>query len=207
MSALPDSATLDRLRAAKAALRKEMMSRRRAAHRAMGPDAAEAVAGRFLAALGETLARRPVVSGYWPMGDELDVRPLLHRLHALGCTIGLPIVTPKGTPLVFRAWTPKSPMEAGVFGTSHPAEDSRVTPELVIAAFLAFDRHGWRLGYGGGYYDRTLARLRTEGTVLAAGIGYDAQEVGAVPTGPSDQRLDWVITETRAVRAAPRAIA
>jgi 5-formyltetrahydrofolate cyclo-ligase len=200
---LAATATIDALRAAKAALRKEMMAIRRTAHRAAGAAASETVCARFVATFAEALARRPVVSAYWPMGDELDVRPLLHGLHALGCRIGLPIVTPRGTPLIFRAWTPETPMEAGVFGTSHPVPDMRVTPELVIAAFLAFDRRGWRLGYGGGYYDRTLAKLRGEGPVLAVGVGYDAQEVAEVPITPSDERLDWVVTETRAIRAAP----
>ncbi len=136
----------------------------------------------------EALAGRPPVAGYWPMVDELDVRPLVHRLHAQGCPIGLPVVTPRGTPLVFRAWTPEAAMVAGVYGTSHPACEDEVMPGVVVAPLLAFDRHGWRLGYGGGYYDRTLAKLRGEGQVLAVGVGYDAQEVelGADrPAGPA----------------------
>lgn len=200
---MPEATSIDALRAAKAALRKSMMAARRTVHRARGAAAAEAVAERFVAALADPLSARPVVAGYWPMADELDVRPLLDRIAALGCPIGLPIVTPRGTPLVFRAWRPGAAMAAGVFGTSHPASDEEVTPHLVIVPLLAFDCAGRRLGYGGGYYDRTLSTLRRGGPVLAAGVAYDVQEAERVPTARSDEPLDWVITETRAIRVAP----
>ncbi len=193
---------LDGLSAEKAALRKRMMAARRVVHRAAGAAAAERVAALFVGAFADALAARPTVAGYWPMVDELDVRPLLERVAALGCPVGLPVVTPRGTPLVFRAWRPGAAMVAGVFGTSHPADATEVTPELVIAPLLAFDAAGRRLGYGGGYYDRTLARLRAAGGVLAVGVGYDAQEVERVPTGPSDRTLDAVVTETRVLRIA-----
>ncbi len=200
---MPEAASPDAVRAEKAALRKSMMAARRNVHRTSGAAAAERVAANFVAALADALAARPLVAGYWPMVDELDLRPLLARIHGLGCAIGLPIVTARGTPLIFRAWAPGAAMVAGVFGTSHPASDEEVTPALVIAPLLAFDAAGRRLGYGGGYYDRTLAKLRRVGPVLAAGVAYDAQEVDRVPTTGADQKLDWVVTETRALRFAP----
>ena len=193
------------LLAAKAALRKTALEMRRRATRATGPDVALAVRDRFVATFAARLAAepRPVVSGYWPMGDELDLRPLMERLAAMGVPLALPAVTAKGAPLAFRAWRPGDALEAGVFGTAHPPPTSpEAVPDIVVAALLAFDQAGGRLGWGGGYYDRTVAALRRSRAVLKVGVAFDAQEVPAVPMGTRDQRLDWVITETRALRCA-----
>jgi len=140
-----------------------------------------------------------VVSGFWPMAEELDIRPLLMELHGQGCQLALPVVVAKKQPLVFRAWRPGDPLEAGVFGTLHPSPRREVVePDALIVPLLAVDEEGWRLGYGGGFYDRTLEALRGKKQITAVGVGFNAQLVPEVPHGPGDQRLDWLLTDKRA---------
>ncbi len=189
---------------AKRAARALARQRRRAAREAAGPLAGEAAARNFLAAIEPPPGC--VVSGYWPLDDEIDPRPLLEVLHARGHVCGLPVVVGKGRPLVFRAWAPGQRLVPAVLGISVPAEDApEVTPEVVLAPLLAFDGRGFRLGQGGGYYDRTLAALRAQAPprtgaapVLAVGMGFAAQRLARVPSGDADQRLDWVVTEREA---------
>ncbi len=132
-----------------------------------------------------------VVSGTWPLPGELDLRPLLHALHARGHTVLLPETTPRGTPLVFRRWTPDTSLVAGRFGTAHPDAEA-MDPELLLVPLLAFDDRLMRLGYGGGYYDRTLAGLPG---CRAIGFAYARQQVAAIPCGPFDVPLDAIVTE------------
>lgn len=155
------------------------------------PDAAEAVARVF------PIERPPrVVAGTWPLKGELDPRPLMHRLEARGAVLALPRTGRRGEPLVFHRWTNDTPMVAGRFGLTEPAAESPVVvPELVLVPLLAFDRAGGRLGYGAGFYDRTLRALRAAGAVRAIGIAYAAQEVDQVPMGQTDERLDAIVTE------------
>ena len=109
------------------------------------------------------------------------------------------MVVGRGEPLLFRAWRPGDPLEAGVFGTLQPsARREVVEPEALLVPLLACDGEGCRLGYGGGFYDRTLALLRARRSVTAVGVGFDAQLVPEVPHGPGDQRLDWLLTDRRA---------
>jgi len=119
-------------------------------------------------------------------------------------SIGLPVVVGKGRPLVFRRWRPGEALQPAAFGTSVPgAAAPEVTPDMLLVPLLAVDPRGYRLGYGGGFYDRTLDRLRGGGrTVTAVGVGFDAQCVAAVPKGLGDQPLDWLVTERRAVAFA-----
>jgi 5-formyltetrahydrofolate cyclo-ligase len=141
-----------------------------------------------------------VVSAYWPIGSEIDPRPLMAHLHGQGHPIALPLTPAPGNPLVFRAWRPEDTLVAADFGTRVPlASQPELTPRVLIVPLLAFDRTGYRLGYGGGYYDRTLARLRDSGDVLAVGVAYAAQEVAEVPRGGSDQPIDWIVTETESM--------
>jgi 5-formyltetrahydrofolate cyclo-ligase len=140
-----------------------------------------------------------VVSGFWPIKDEIDIRPLMIELFNEGCQLALPVVQGRGLPLLFRAWRPGDPLEKGVFGTLQPTARREVLePEALLVPLLACDDDGWRLGYGGGFYDRTLTGLRARGKVTAVGVGFDAQVVPEVPHGPSDQRLDWMLTDRRA---------
>jgi 5-formyltetrahydrofolate cyclo-ligase len=140
-----------------------------------------------------------VVSAFWPIKDEIDIRPLMGDLFNAGCRLALPVVQSRGQRLLFRAWRPGDALEAGVFGTLQPsARHEALEPDALLVPLLACDREGWRLGYGGGFYDRTLEALRARREVTAVGVGFDAQYVPEVPHGPSDQRLDWLLTDRRA---------
>ncbi len=183
----------------KGRLRADAKRRRAAAAAEAGEGAADAVCRNLLAAV--TLPAGAVVSAYWPMASELDPRPLMAALAGAGHPIVLPVVLGRDRPLAFRAWSPGDALEPAGFGTQVPGADQpERTPEVILAPLLAFDRKGYRLGYGGGFYDRTLALLRPGGRVLAVGLAYAGQEVAAVPHGPNDQRLDWIVTEAGAFR-------
>jgi 5-formyltetrahydrofolate cyclo-ligase len=137
-----------------------------------------------------------VVSGFHPFKSEIDVLPLLARLSSEGWVTALPIVRADRQPLVFRQWAPGEPTIPGVWGIPMPVEDvAEVDPDVLLVPLLAFDRSGYRLGYGGGFYDRTLAHLRAKKKVTAIGVGYAGQEMNIVPRGGMDQKLDYVLTE------------
>lgn len=180
--------------ALKANLRREAAARRKAAH-AAHPQAGLALAQHFRGAIH--LEAGAIVSGFWPMGDEIDVKPLLSQLHAAGHPVGLPVVVGKGQPLVFRTWHPGLALVAGGFKTEVPPPSSpELVPQVLIVPLLAFDAEGYRLGYGGGFYDRTLERLRNSGArPLAVGVAFSAQRVARVPRDGFDQPLDWIVTE------------
>jgi 5-formyltetrahydrofolate cyclo-ligase len=136
--------------------------------------------------------RGSVVSGFWPIGWEIDIRPLLAALHERGHAVVLPVTPKRGNPLSFRLWHPGDVLEAERFGTFRPVGEPAV-PDFLLVPLLAFDRRGHRLGYGAGFYDRTLAGL-PEGR-YALGVAYAGQEVPVVPAGPSDVTLDAVATD------------
>ncbi|MRX51569.1 5-formyltetrahydrofolate cyclo-ligase [Paracoccus sp. S-4012] len=177
---------------------------RRAAKRALRQQALDARAGladraareaAITAAIAGLAARTPeaVVAAYAAMGDEFDPLPGLR--HHRG-PIVLPVVVRPRQPLVFREWREGEAMDAGVFGTRHPPESAPVLrPQLVLCPLAGFDATGNRLGYGGGFYDRTLAALRAGGPVTAVGLAFNVQEVGVIPVEPTDERLDAIITE------------
>jgi 5-formyltetrahydrofolate cyclo-ligase len=191
------------LDAEKAMLRAEMQARRERTHAASGPAAALGLRDRFFEGPGAILRglQGAVVSGFWPFGPEIDVRPILYHLDAAGHPIALPVVVRRGLPLLFRAWRPGQALVAGSFGVPRPDKDQpERTPRVLIVPLLAFDRAGYRLGYGGGFYDRTLAGLRAQGEALAIGVGFAAQEAPRVPRDGMDARLDWVVTEREALQ-------
>ena len=141
-----------------------------------------------------------VVSGFWPMGHEIDIRPLLSALHARGHTIVLPVTPKRGLPLEFRVWQPGDIMVEERFGTMRPTGEVR-SPDFLLVPLLAFDRRCGRLGYGAGFYDRTLSLLSPR---LALGCAFAAQEVRGVPMGPHDVLLDGVATEREIIRCPGR---
>ena len=113
-----------------------------------------------------------------------------------GHPTSLPVVPGRAKPLTFRAWRPGEPVISGVLGIPMPAAGApEIVPEIVLVPLLAFDRRGYRLGYGGGYYDRTLAGLRAKGPTFAIGVGFAFQEIDEVPTTPGDQPVDAIATE------------
>ena len=185
----------DPLSQAKAALRRRAAAGRDAAHAALGTTAGDALIRHGLDALA---ALRPrVVAGFRSIRSEIDVRPLMLALAAAtGADLALPVVIARGQPLLFRRWRADRILAAGPFGTVHPAEgEPALVPDLVLVPLLAFDRRCHRLGYGAGFYDRTLAALRAAGLLNAVGIAYGAQQVDAVPIGDHDERLDRILTE------------
>ena len=137
-----------------------------------------------------------VVSGYWPMGQEIDIRPRLLALHDQGHRIALPVTPKRGEPLTFRRWQPGDTLIPERFGTLRPIGEPLV-PDMLLIPLLAFDATGARLGYGGGFYDRTLAALPNR---FRLGCAFAAQQVDSVPVGPYDIRLDAVATEHGIIR-------
>lgn len=176
---------------AKAAARRAAAAARKAVHE--GPDGA-ARAAAAQAQLADVLAGfGPVpVAGYLPIRSEIDPRPVMA---AHPGPVGVPVIEAEGLPLRFHLWGPAAALVAGRFGAPVPAEGAEVVPRVLIVPLLAWDRRGFRLGYGGGFYDRTLAALRARGPVAALGFAYAAQEMAEVPVDGFDQRLDAVVTE------------
>jgi 5-formyltetrahydrofolate cyclo-ligase len=177
---------------AKKQLRAEVTARRLAAYDQHKGEAGNLIAARGLPA---SVAGKSI-SGFSPYQSEISVVPLLDSLARAGWVTALPVVIAKGEPLIFRAWAPGSETVPGIWNIPVPPPTSpEVTPDVLLVPLLAFDREGYRLGYGGGFYDRTLARLRAMKQVTAIGVAYAAQEVSSVPHDAHDQRLDWIMTE------------
>jgi 5-formyltetrahydrofolate cyclo-ligase len=182
------------LGAVKKAARVAAASARMTAH-----DAAKESAPLALAARGLPIARKSqnqIVSAFHPYMSEISTVELLAKLAAEGWTTALPVVVGKELPLVFRTWMPGEPLVSGLWDIQVPAETApEVEPDVLLVPMLAFDRKGFRLGYGGGFYDRTLAKLRGFKKVTAIGVAYAGQEVDEVPHDAHDQQLDWIMTE------------
>jgi 5-formyltetrahydrofolate cyclo-ligase len=137
-----------------------------------------------------------IISGFMALGSEINPLPLMHKLAAAGAQLALPLIAGRGKPLVMRAWQFGAPLDRGQWGIREPTpEAAEVEPDILLVPLLAFDRAGYRLGYGAGYYDVTITRLRGIKNVSAVGVAFAAQEVPAVPKTPRDARLDLVLTE------------
>ncbi len=177
----------------KRALRSQIKTwRARLAAQAMA-HAADRVAAHGLSFL-ELGPQRRVISGFSSLPEEFRPWPLLRRLHAEGQPLAMPVMQGKDRPLLFRAWAPGDAMNRAIWGIAEPKSDKPpLVPDIVLAPLLAFDAAGWRLGYGGGYYDRTLRALRARKPIVAVGLAYDEQQVDAVPHLDYDERLDWVL--------------
>ena len=169
----------------KAGLRQAALTARAGQDPALGARLAHHLLDAFPPAPGA------VVAGFWPLDGEIDVRPLLHALAERGHPVVLPLTPPRGLPLRFARWQPGDALASGRFGTWEPVGEE-LAPEVLLVPLLAFDECGNRLGYGGGYYDRTLAALPER---IAVGCAFAAQQVACVPAEPTDVRLDAVATE------------
>ena len=168
--------------------------RRASAHAALKGTAGLALAARGLPA-GQA-ERRGVVSGFIPYKSEITTLPLMIALRRLGWTTALPVVMAPAMPLVFRAWSPGDALEPGVWDIPVPLRTAaELLPDVLLVPGLSFDRKGYRLGYGGGFYDRTLAKLRAVKPVTAIGVAYHAQIVDEVARDAFDAPLDFVMTE------------
>jgi 5-formyltetrahydrofolate cyclo-ligase len=162
------------------------------------PPAARMAAAQAIAERGLPVEIEPgvIVSGFSPLKSEISPLPLLRRLADAGARLALPVVVGRGQPLIMRAWSFGAPLASGVWGIREPPADApEVRPDILIVPLLAFDRSGHRVGYGAGYYDMTLSRLRAMKPIVAIGIAFAAQEIAAVPATPRDARLDLVLTE------------
>lgn len=177
----------------KAEARRAAFAQRAEAHRVAAPGAA--------AMLSSVLAgyRGVPVAGYMAIRSEISPLAAMEEAAAHG-RVGVPVIEAPATPLRFAEWTPDAEMVAGTFGALVPAVCRWIVPEIVIVPLVAFDRAGHRLGYGGGFYDRTLEGLRARGPVLAIGFAYAGQEVPAVPVEATDQPLDLIVTEREVIR-------
>lgn len=183
----------------KKAARKAATSVRQSAHEVFRAEAPMQLASYAFPL--KPLPGQSVISGFFPYQSEIDTRPLLGRLAGEGWTTALPIVIALGQPLEFRRWLPGEPTVPGKWDIPRPPKSSPlVEPDVLLVPLLAFDRKGFRLGYGGGFYDRTLELLRSKKPVTAIGVGYAAQEVDSVPHDAHDQMLDFVMTEKVLIR-------
>ena len=175
--------------------RARLQSRRRRA------EAAQLING---AAGAELIAHWPAarfankkIAAFWPIGDEIDICPLIDALQDAGQTICLPVTGRKGQSLTFREFGADRELVNGPYGTRHPPRNAlEIRPDIVLVPLLAYTGRGDRLGYGGGYYDRTLAQLKSGGVIYACGVAYSAQKADFIPCEPIDVRLDGILTET-----------
>jgi 5-formyltetrahydrofolate cyclo-ligase len=183
---------MSEVQTAKAELRREMIARR------------DALPADVRSAVAETIAARPfpvsapgvVVSGFMPMKGEINPLPLMKKFSGKGARLALPVITGRGRPLVMRAWNFGEPLVSGVWGIREPpVQAAEVEPDILLVPLVAFDRAGRRLGYGGGYFDLTITRLRARKPIVAMGIAFAVQEIAAVPAAPHDAALDLVLTE------------
>jgi len=181
--------TLD---AAKSAARKAAFARRKIAHESGGAGRAGVLSSVLAGYRGVPLA------GYMPIRTEIDPRPAMAEAAAHG-PVGIPVIDAPAHPLKFAHWEPEMDLVPGAFGALIPVAPSFFEPEILIVPLVAFDDRGGRLGYGGGFYDRTLQLLRARRATLAVGFAYDAQMAETLPLEPTDQPLDLIVTETRVI--------
>jgi 5-formyltetrahydrofolate cyclo-ligase len=179
---------------------------RRASLLARRLDAARAERGDWSAAITARLGQSPALDGlagsvgfYWPFRGEYDPRPLARLLHGRGVRLALPVLVERAKPLAFRAWWPGMRMRPGVWDIPVPDEGDWVRPEALLVPLLGFDPQGYRLGYGGGYYDRTLAAA-TPSPPLTIGIGFEIARLETIHPQPHDVPMDLIVTERQAFR-------
>lgn len=169
----------------------------------LGLAAAVGIAARFMSK-PELVVQTGIgtsISGYMPIGSEIDPQTLMRQLSARGSMLCLPDVGTPDAPLNFRRWDFDDDLKSGAYNIQVPAGDADVVhPDLLLVPMLAFDRGGHRLGYGGGYYDRTIAALRAGKEITTVGLAFSGQVRDDLPREPHDMRLDWIVTESAALR-------
>jgi 5-formyltetrahydrofolate cyclo-ligase len=181
----------------KAAVRRESIARRDAIPAGEREAAVQAIAARTFPI---PVPPGATVSGFIPLNNEIDVRPLMRKLAQMGVELALPVVVARGEPLIMRAWEFGAPLKAGGWGISEPPPHApEVLPDILLVPMLAFDRAGQRIGYGAGYFDITIRSLRAQKPVTVIGVAFAAQEIAQVPITPRDARLDLVLTEREAI--------
>jgi 5-formyltetrahydrofolate cyclo-ligase len=191
------TSTPETIEVVKAGLRCEALTRRDALPAEMRKAAAEAIAAR---AFPLTVAPGTIVSGFMPLKSEINPLPLMRTLADAGARLALPVVAGRGKPLTIRSWQWGAPLVPGVWGIREPGpETPEVQPDILLVPLLAFDRNGYRIGYGAGYYDLTIAQSRVRKPIAAVGIAFAAQEVETVPKTAFDARLDLVLTENETI--------
>ncbi len=182
-------------------MRREAQERRDALPAAIRTQAANAIAQR---PFPRALTAGIMVSGFMPLKNEVNPVPLMRKLSDAGAQLALPVVCGRGKPLAMRAFAFGDALGAGVWGIREPRPEApEVLPDILLVPLLAFDRSGHRIGYGGGYYDLTIAALRAQKKVLAVGIAFAVQEIAHVPTTPRDASLDLVLTEREVICCQP----
>jgi 5-formyltetrahydrofolate cyclo-ligase len=190
------------IQAEKTKLRADAIVRRDALAPELRHAAAEAIAARpFLLPILPGM----IVSGFMPLKSEINPLPLMQKLAEAGARLALPAIAGRGNPLVMRAWEFGGPLDRGQWGIREPKPEApEVAPDIMLVPLLAFDRRGHRIGYGAGYYDMTINRVRGLKPVIAIGVAFAAQEVPEVPVSPRDERLDLVLTEREVIE--PRGV-
>jgi 5-formyltetrahydrofolate cyclo-ligase len=183
----------------KADLRRHAGAVRQHEAQRLGALAGDRIARHVLEAI--PLRAGDIVAGYWPVRAEADVLPTMMALHHLGHGLCLPEVAGPGLPLKFRRWVPGAPLAAGAYSIPAPGLSAGLSlPGLVLVPGVCFDKKGMRLGYGGGFYDRTLEVLRRGRRPTVVGVAYDAQLGDRLAREPHDAVMDFVVTERRVIR-------
>jgi 5,10-methenyltetrahydrofolate synthetase len=188
--------------------RKAERERLIAARLALSVEERAAHAGRLAGELDAVIARVAPrsVSLYWPFRGEPDLRSWMQSAHEKGLRIALPVVVAKGQPLVFRAWWPEAALARGVWNIPYPVEGEIIVPDVVLAPLVGFDAAGFRLGYGGGFFDRTLAALTPP--PIAIGVGHPIAALPTIYPQPHDIAMDWILTgDSRPRACSSRSIA
>jgi 5-formyltetrahydrofolate cyclo-ligase len=189
--------TPEKIKDAKAQLRREAIARRDAMPARSRQLAAEAIAARVFPL---AIAPGTILSGFMPLKSEINPLPLMRKLVDNGARLALPVVAGRGKPLIMRSWQWGEPLVSGVWGIREPGPTGpELQPDLLLVPLLAFDRRGYRIGYGAGYYDLTIAQLRARKPIAAIGIAFAAQEIETVPKTAFDARLDLVLTENETI--------
>lgn len=175
-------------------LRREMIARRAA----LSDADHRALSARIVEHLRAALAPPRIAAFCWPIKHEPDVRAVIDHWRASGSRAALPVVIAENTPLAFRDWQPDTPLAPDRYGIPTPSRGDFITPDLILLPLNGFDSAGYRLGYGGGFFDRTLAALQPR--PLAVGVGFEINRLTSIHPEAHDQRLDWIVTEDGAYR-------